>query len=644
MCGFACVLSPAGKDCIYEMTKAIIHRGPDSDGFFCDEQVALGNRRLSINDVDGGQQPLSNEDGDIHLVCNGEIYNSPDLRRELELRGHRFKTRTDIEVIVHLYEEFGVDCVKHLQGMFGFALWDARERRLFIARDHLGQKPVFYYHDEENFLSASEIKAIFASDKVPAEVDLDGLWHYVSLRYLPDEYTLFKGIHKLPAGSCLTVEGGRVNVWRYWDVSFVTKTTLRENEVVEQLDDVIRATTKSHLLSDVRVGAFLSGGIDSSLISAIMSQTSGDGPVPAFSIGVKERGFNELPYAEMVAERYGLEHHKQVVEADLINLLPTMIHHMDEPVDPYGAGVFLVSRLASQHVKVVLTGDGGDENFAGYDRFAGERILDWYCLMPARFRREVMQRLVDRIPESFGYNSLAQKARWINKMSLYPRDERYAHAMSMLRFSGEAKQELFTDTARASIRDEDTVGKVLKFFGAENATDIVDRMLYTDLMTRMPDQLLVTVDRMSMAHSLETRAPLVDHRLVEFAATIPGDMKLRRNRIKHLLRKLSERYLPRELIYRRKQGFGFPLGMWMRGGLRGFVEELFASSRFVEMGVFDPDYMRALLDEHVAGRVDHSYRLWLLISLEFWYRLKIEQEDIESLSHEIAARRSIAAE
>lgn len=644
MCGFACVLSPAGKDCIYEMTKAIIHRGPDSDGFFCDEQVALGNRRLSINDVDGGQQPLSNEDGDIHLVCNGEIYNSPDLRRELELRGHRFKTRTDIEVIVHLYEEFGVDCVKHLQGMFGFALWDARERRLFIARDHLGQKPVFYYHDEENFLSASEIKAIFASDKVPAEVDLDGLWHYVSLRYLPDEYTLFKGIHKLPAGSCLTVEGGRVNVWRYWDVSFVTKTTLRENEVVEQLDDVIRATTKSHLLSDVRVGAFLSGGIDSSLISAIMSQTSGDGPVPAFSIGVKERGFNELPYADMVAERYGLEHHKQVVEADLINLLPTMIHHMDEPVDPYGAGVFLVSRLASQHVKVVLTGDGGDENFAGYDRFAGERILDWYCLMPARFRREVMQRLVDRIPESFGYNSLAQKARWINKMSLYPRDERYAHAMSMLRFSGEAKQELFTDAARASIRDEDTVGKVLKFFGAENATDIVDRMLYTDLMTRMPDQLLVTVDRMSMAHSLETRAPLVDHRLVEFAATIPGDMKLRRNRIKHLLRKLSERYLPRELIYRRKQGFGFPLGMWMRGGLRGFVEELFASSRFVEMGVFDPDYMRALLDEHVAGRVDHSYRLWLLISLEFWYRLKIEQEDIESLSHEIAARRSIAAE
>lgn len=643
MCGFTCVLSARDKDFIVPMTEAIVHRGPDSDGFFRDDRIALGARRLSINDIDGGRQPISNETDDVHLVCNGEIYNSPGLRRELEARGHRFRTGTDIEVILHLYEDFGDECVKRLQGMFGFSLWDARKRRLLIARDHLGQKPVFYYEDPERFMAASEVKAIAASGKVRREADLDALWHYVALRYLPDDYTLFKGIRKLPAGSCLTVEDGKVRTWRYWDLSFADKTAAPERDIIEQLDGVVRDTVKSHLLSDVRVGAFLSGGIDSGLISAIMAEMRGDEPVPTFTIGVKEHGFNELPYAEMVAARYGMEHHKEIVEVDLVGLLPEMIHHMDEPVDPYGAGIFLVSRLAARHVKVVLTGDGGDENFAGYDRFAGERILDWYCMMPEMFRREIVQRLVDRIPESFGYKSFAQKAQWMNRMSLYPKDERYAHSMAMLRFSRDEKDALFTDAAKAALDDRDTVGKMLRHFNAGNAEDLVDRMLHTDLMTRMPDHLLVTVDRMSMAHSIETRAPLIDHKLVEFAATIPGAMKLKRNRLKHLLRKVSERYLPRQLIYRRKQGFSFPLGMWMRTSLRGFVEHLIATSRFVEIGMFDRAYMRGLMDEHVSGRVDHTYRLWLLVSLEFWYRLKIEETSAEDLMQEVEEGRRRAA-
>lgn len=630
MCGIAGIVAPDAASSIERMTRVLAHRGPDGEGYFHDQGIALGHRRLSIIDLEGGAQPIANEDESVHLICNGEIYNSPVLREQLIEKGHSFRTKTDVEVILHLYEEHGRDCVKFLRGMFAFAIWDKPRRRLLLARDHMGQKPLFFWNEGSEVLFASEIKGILASDRVTRNVDLAGLWHYVSLRYLPDQCTLFKGIHKLSAATTAQFENGNVSIEKYWDPSFREKHQDGLSATVDRLDTILTETVRSHLLSDVRIGAFLSGGIDSSTIAAIMA-SSIDEPIPAFSIGVEEQGFDELPYARLVAEQYKMESHEQVVKADLIHLMPSMVYHMDEPSDPFAVGVFLVSQMAAKHVKVVLTGDGGDENFAGYDRYLGQRLVDYYCLMPATVRKHVMSRLARLIPESYGYKSLALKAAWLNDMSFYGKGDRYARSLTFLRFTHEAKRELFTDEARNELGDNNSIDKVLEFFDAPNADSIVDKMLYTDLMTRMPDHLLAIVDRMSMAHSLETRAPMVDYEFVDHAAGIPAKWKLRRTDLKHVLKKVARKHLPGELIDRKKQGFTFPIGIWMRTDLHSFMRNLFRDSRFVSAGIFRQEYIEELLDQHMSGQADHNYRLWILMNLEFWYRINFEGQTLDSL-------------
>jgi asparagine synthase (glutamine-hydrolysing) len=485
---------------------------------------------------------------------------------------------------------------------------------------------------------ASEVKAVLASGFVTRNIDLTGLWHYVSLRYIPDQYSMFEGVRKLPAASTLLLKDGQTEIRRYWEPDFTQKQSGTEEELVEGLEQVLLETVELHLLSDVPIGTFLSGGIDSSLITAMMASLGGD-PFPTYSIGVKEQDFNELPYARMVSDRYGLQAREKIVEADMIHLIPSMIYAMDEPSDPFGAGVYLVSQVAAEEVKVVLGGDGGDENFAGYDRFAGQRLAEYYALLPAWFRKTVMKRLSGLIPESFGYKSLAQKAAWMNDMSFYSRGERYAQSMSFLRFTPEAKERLFTAGARDRISDRDSVQKILSHFEADNVDDLVDRMLYTDLMTRIPDHLLLIVDRMAMAHSLECRPPLLDHRLVEYAASIPGRLKLKGRNLKYILKQVAAKYLPRELIYRRKQGFGFPIALWMRTELKTFLENLFAQSRFVELGIFEEAYVRELLNEHLSGKTDHNFRLWILLNLEIWYRMYFENQTVDSMKEFIDAIR-----
>jgi asparagine synthase (glutamine-hydrolysing) len=630
MCGIAGIISPTRSNVIERMTKVLAHRGPDGAGYYHDDSIALGHRRLSIIDIQGGKQPISNETGSLQLVCNGEIYNSPQLRKQLTLAGHTFKTKTDVEVILHLYEEYGDDCVKHLRGMFAFAIWDQVEQTLFMARDHMGQKPLFFYQNDCEFIFASEIKALLATNVIKPEIELNALWHYISLRFIPDEYSLFREIKKLPAATLLKWRAGKVSTKKYWELDFIDKLSGSETEIEEGLHEILLDTIKIHMLSDVRVGAFLSGGIDSSTVAAMMAHVSGE-PIPTFSIGVKEQGFNELPYARMVADKYGCESHEKVVQANLIHLIPSMIYHLDEPSDPFGVGVYLVSREAGKIVKVVLGGDGGDENFAGYDRFAGNSLVDYYCLLPRWFRVTVMQKVIERIPESFGYKSLAQKAAWVNQMSLFSGGERYAQSMSILRFTQQSKQRLFTDSAKAKIEDYDSLSKILKFFNSESVDHLVDRMLYTDLMTRMPDHLLAIVDRMCMAHSLESRSPLIDYKLVEYAASIPADLKLRGRNLKYILKKVASRYLPPELIHREKQGFGFPLALWMRKDLKEFLTNLFADSRFAQLGLFDSNYMHQLLDEHISGTADHNFRLWILINLEVWYRIYFDHESIDEI-------------
>ena len=634
MCGIAGITGSGQAAAVERMTEALRHRGPDQSGFYRSDEISLGQRRLSIIDLAGGQQPISNEDGTLQLVCNGEIYNSPELRRQLISRGHVFKTGTDVEVIVHLYEDKGRDCVRDLRGMFSFALWDATQRSLMLARDHLGQKPLFYWQRDGRLVFASEAKGVLASGLMAPEIDLDGLWHYVSLRYLPDQYSLFQGIRKLPAATSLVWKDGEESLERYWCPDFVDKRRGDERAIVEELDSLLRETVELHLLSDVPVGSFLSGGIDSSLVTAMMAEIT-EQPFPTFSIGVKEQGFNELPFARQVSSRFGLQAREKVVEADMIHLIPSMVHYMDEPADPFGAGVFLVAREAAAELKVVLGGDGGDENFAGYDRYFGNRLVDTYCMIPAGLRRSVLGRLFSLVPDGFGYKSLAQKLAWLNDMSLFEGGERYARSLSFLRFTHEAKQRLFTDRARQQIEDYDSSAKVLAFYDASCAEEAVDRMLYTDLMTRMPDHLLTIADRMTMAHSLEARSPLIDHKIVEYAASLPTEMKLKGRNLKYVLRQVAARYLPAELITREKQGFGFPIARWMRSDLRRFLRNLLAESRFVEMGLFEGDYVGQLVEEHLDGKVDHNFRLWILLNLEIWHRLYFENQTVESLNQMI---------
>ncbi len=630
MCGIAGIMGSQRGEAIHKMTDVMIHRGPDDSGFFQDDDIALGQRRLSIVDLHSGRQPISNEDDSLQLVCNGEIYNSPELREALKAKGHRFKTETDVEVILHLYEDHGDDCVKHLRGMFAFAIWDSRKRRLFMARDHLGQKPLFFCQKEGGFAFASEVKSILASEIIKPEIDMEGLWHYVSLRFMPDDHSLFQGIKKLPAAHRMVFENNRVSIDKYWDVEFKNKLKASEAQLTDQLDELLLDTVKGHLMSDVRVGAFLSGGIDSGTVASMMA-VLGEKKLPHFSIGTKEKEFNELPYARMVSEKYGMEAHEKVIEPDLIHTIPSMIYHMDEPADPFGFGVYLVSEMASKHVKVVLTGDGGDENFGGYDRYFGQRLVDYYCYLPQWFRQRVVKKISDRIPESFGYKSMAQKAAWVNEMSLFSGGDRYAQSMGVLRFTHETKSKLFSQSTIQALGDPSSSEKILQFFDADNADDVVDKMLYTDLMTRIPDHLLTIGDRMTMAHSLESRAPLIDYKVVEFAASLPTNMKIKGNNLKYLLRQVSARYLPEQITKLKKQGFRFPLGIWFRTELKQFLLNLFDQSRFVELGIFEKSYIDQLLSEHMSGKVDHNYRIWVLINLEYWYRMYFEGESVDSM-------------
>lgn len=629
MCGFAGILSDSRRDVIKAMTTALAHRGPDGEGYFEDGKIALGHRRLSIIDIDGGRQPISNETDDIQLICNGEIYNSPQLRKDLIEKGHQFKTSTDVEVILHLYEEHGVKCVNYLRGMFAFAIWEPAENRLFLAKDHMGQKPLFFAQHGDSFLFASEVKAILAADLIETRPNMNAFWHYMSLRFIPDQHTLFEGIQKLPAASTLVWDNGVVSIDSYWSLHFTDKETGSEETIADELEHILKESVQLHLLSDVQVGSFLSGGIDSSLITAMMADITGE-KFPTFSIGVKEQTFNELPYARMVSDQYQLDAKEEIVQADLIRLMPSMIYHLDEPSDPFGVGVYLVSKVASEHVKVVLSGDGGDENFAGYDRFAGQRLAEYYGIMPEWFRKQVMRRMIKLVPESFAYKSLQQKAMWMNEMSFYGAGERYAQSMSFLRFTPENKQSLFTDAARNDI-EGDSVEMILRYFDADNAEDVVDKMLYTDLMTRMPDHLLSIVDRMSMAHSLESRPPLMDYQVIEYAARIPASMKLKGKNLKYMLKKVASRYLPHELIYRKKQGFSFPIASWLRTDLQQFTRNLFDQSRFVELGYFEKAYVHQLLEEHTAGKMDHNFRIWILINMEFWYRMYFEEMSVADL-------------
>ncbi len=626
MCGICGEWDPRGAvhGRVARMNARIAHRGPDDEGIEVMGQVGLGARRLSIIDVEAGHQPIRNEDGTKCIAFNGEIYNYRALRKGLLERGHRFRTNSDTEVVLHLYEELGEDVVHELRGMFAFAIWDEADETLFLARDRYGQKPLFYTWDGDRFVFASELKAVLATlDSMPP-LNLEAMDDYLSVRFVPSPDTMFLGVHKLPPGHRFSLDrradAASRAPERYWDLRFVPKLAITEAEAVEEVRARCREAVTSHMVSDVPVGAFLSGGMDSSLVVAMMAEAVGPS-VPTFAIGVTDGVFNELGFAAEVARHCRTRHTEEVVWPDLVNLLPTMIYHLDEPSDPIAACMYHAASLASKHLKVVLTGDGGDEVFAGFDRYAGFSWVKLYAALPAPVRRLLLRPVFEALPDRAGYKTLVQKARWMHELSFHEGGRRYAQATLFFRFGDRGKSGLYSEDVARSLGGRDATDSIVAGFESASADADLDRMLYADIVTRLPEHSLMLTDRMTMRHGLEARSPFLDHELGEFVARLPVGMKIRRGELKNVLRKVAAPYLPRTILTRPKQGFMFPIGPWMKGPLVPVLRDFIATSTLVSDGIFRREPMTRMLDEHLADRADHHVRLWMLLSLEIWYRM-----------------------
>jgi asparagine synthase (glutamine-hydrolysing) len=637
MCGICGIYDPAGgqPDHVQAMLNTIIHRGPDDEGQYMQGPIGLGSRRLSIIDVPGGSQPISNEDGSIWIVFNGEIYNYPELRQQLVSAGHNFATHSDTEVIVHLYEEYGDQCVDHLSGMFAFAIWDAPHEKLLLARDRIGQKPLFYTLEDGRLLFSSEIKGLLAVSQQERAMDETSLHYFLSLRFIPPPLTIFRGIRKLPAAHILIFQNGKIRISQYWQLSFGQQRNWTEEELIHTLREKLQEVVRSHLISDVPVGAFLSGGLDSSMVVALMSEDVGEA-LQTFAVGVEESDFNELPYARQVADRYKTDHREACVNTNLIQMLPRMIWHMDEPSDPIAACMFHAAELASRSVKVVLGGDGGDELFAGFDRYTGNNYISWYRQIPGLMRKNLIGPLFAAIPDSFTYKSTTQKLRWVHQLaSIDDAGERYAEATCFFRFNHVQKQQLYGSQLLKKVGQINAAEAIARPFNQVDSENLLDRMLYADFITRLPEHSLMLTDRMTMAHGLEARSPFLDHKLVEMMATVPARFKVQGRQTKTILRTLSKDYLPESIVQRQKQGFMFPIAYWFRSKLYPFLESALQNSYFVRSDLFRKDSIQQMLDEHRSGKVDHHVRLWMLLNLELWHQIFIEQKDPYQLEQQL---------
>ena len=595
------------------MASALVHRGPDSSGCYIDPEVGLTMRRLSIIDLETGSQPVKNEDGSVWTVFNGEIYNYAELRRGLSARGHRFSSATDTETIVHLYEDEGADLVKKLRGMFAIALWDRRRRELLLARDRLGIKPLYYAILDGRLLFASEVKAIVQLTEVARKINWRSVSHLLTALSTPPAESILEGIHKLEPGHVLVASPDRgVRIERYWEFRMEPDTSSSEAQLEERLRDLLEESTKLHLASDVPVGAFLSGGIDSSAVVAMMARSTG-APIKTFSIGFAEDRFDERKYARLAASAIGTEHHETTLRPESLDLLESLTWHLDEPFgDPSAIPTYIVSKLAAQHVKVVLSGDGGDEIFAGYEKYMVERGERRWRRLPGSLRR-VLATVAKSLPDGLrGRNYL----RHISLGSA----ERYLDALTL--FTLEEKRRLLHPDVIALLDGDDPWGPETERLRAAGG-HWLPPLQSLDVRRYLPLDILTKVDRMSMAHSIEARVPLLDHKLVEFAATLPPDMNLRGTTTKYLFKRAMRGILPREILERPKQGFAVPLGDWFRGDLRGFIRDVLLSDTATQRGFFNTARIEQLLHAHDQGR-QLDLHLWTLVSLELWCRMFLD--------------------
>jgi asparagine synthase (glutamine-hydrolysing) len=615
MCGIVGIVAAngalPGEVVTRAMNQAIVHRGPDDEGFYRDENAVIGMRRLSIIDLGGGHQPIHNEDKTIQCVFNGEIYNYRELREQL--KGHRFYTQSDTEVIVHGYEEWGEEVFSRLDGMFGIALWDIPRKKLLLARDRFGEKPLFYSHDGKRIIFASELKSLLPVPGLPMEIDPDAVRAYVCYGYVPSPGSIFRGIQKLPPAHYLRYVGGYLGIHRYYQLELGPKSRLSENEAEEELARLLDEAVKSRLVSDVPFGAFLSGGLDSSVVVALMSRHLSQ-PVRTFSIGFREPKYNELSDARRVADHIKTEHHELVVEPDAVELLQNLVWFLDEPfADASAVPTYLVAKLAREHVKMVLTGDGGDEAFGGYDRYL--KFLDLERVGPLKPVAATAANLAGRfVPGENGYRlrRIAERLR-----QGFP--ESYLSGVAL---------------TRADVGDE-LLGDAANWYRGLspvkwNNLESLDRCVAIDFASYLPDDILVKLDRMAMANSLEGRSPFLAHKVVDFAVRLPREMRVQNRRGKHLLRRVAARLLPQAVLDKPKQGFGIPLGQWFRGPLKSLAADVIGSRSFAERGLMRQSAAQRYLKGHLTGEADYGELLWLILSLELWSRRFLDERGAQA--------------
>lgn len=617
------------------MTDVLRHRGPDDEGFYASpwrisapEQatpgVGLGFRRLSIIDLTSGHQPLSNEDGSVWIVFNGEIYNYRDLRRRLEGSGHRFRTKSDTEVLVHLYEDEGEELPKHLNGMFALAIWDANRRQLFLARDRLGKKPLVYRLEPGRLLFASELKSLLEVPGVPRELDPQALDDYLTYQYVPHPRTIFQGIAKLPPGYCAVYQDGRLRVRSYWHPDFNVEEERSAKDYAEELRELLTSAVELRLQSDVPLGAFLSGGIDSSIVVGLMQRLSKE-KVRTFSIGFPVKEYDETHYARLVAERFGTIHEEFRVDPEAVDILPKLVWHYDEPfADSSAVPTWYVSQLTRQRVTVALTGDGGDELFAGYLRYRAVCLGSCFDRLPTPLRRILSSRFWQKLPSSARQRSILRRLKRFAEVLSQPCQRRYLNWIGI--FNEAQRAGLYSDEFLARLPDQDPLDFLAAAWQRSSHRDAVTASSLADLITYLPCDLMTKVDIASMAHGLECRQPILDYRVVELAARMPARYKYRLGRGKRILLDTFAHLLPKELLHRNKMGFGVPLPRWFRGPLAGFTRDTLLAPRTLERGLFRPEAVRRLVSDHLDGRFDHSSRLWALMVLELWQRRWLDRD------------------
>ena len=604
------------------MCAAIRHRGPDDDGFYFNDSVGLGMRRLAIIDLKSGQQPIHNQDRTAWIVFNGEIYNYRELREKLEKLGHTFYTNSDTEAIIHAYDQYGADCPNHLRGMFAFAIWDERTQELFLARDRVGKKPLLYAQVNGQLIFGSEFSALLLHPDVSREVQPEAIHHYLSFMCVPAPLTAYRAIKKLEPGHTLRWRKGEIKIERYWQPDFSKKLKISEQEAGDRAIEILRDAVKVRLMSEVPLGAFLSGGIDSSAVVALMSEESST-PVKTFSIGFEEQDFSELHHARRVAEHVGAEHHEFIVRPDVLEVLPTLVEHYGEPfASPSAIPTYYVARETRKHVTVAQNGDGGDETFAGYERYAAMQLAERYRRMPAMLREQAIEPLVNLLPSSELRRGRVRDVKRFLRAASLPPVQRYLQWVSVM--DVKTKSALYTEDFRRLVGSHDPAEILAPWFAKANGSGLVDALLLTDTLTYLPNELLAKVDIATMAVSLEARSPFLDHHVIEFAASLPENLKLRGLTTKYILKQVLKKLLPSENLTRRKMGFGVPIGAWFRGQFQQFLRDTLLTERFLNRGIFNPPAIRQLIDQHTRGERDHGPQLYVLLMLELWYNRFID--------------------